>query len=204
MDGNCGVCRECDAIERRLHLQGSPKTAQPIMAKISYLANDCAPSARESDAFHESGHATVAVLLGVPIDAIELLPEGSTPSAKFRFGVVRQDQADLVVIVAKTGLLAELVFNPAARSTPRRQDELIAARACRGRLDLLFPAPRAEYMQAAELEALRLVAEHYATIRALAQRLLEKGKLSGHEVTDFVRQQLSLSGQPDSVTKSTA
>jgi hypothetical protein len=166
-------------------------TAQPIMAKISYLANDCAPSARESDAFHESGHATVAVLLGVPIDAIELLPEGSTPSAKFRFGVVRQDQADLVVVVAKAGLLAELAFNPSASRSPRRQDERIARRAIHGRLDLLFPAARQEYLASAELDALRLVAASLLVIAALANELLSKGKLSGQEVESFVRQRIS-------------
>jgi hypothetical protein len=161
------------------------------IAKISRPENDGAPSFRVSSAFHESGHAVIAILLGVAVDAVELLPEGSTPSAKFRFGVVRQDQADLVVIVAKAGLLAELVFNPAAPSTPRRQDERIAMRACRDRLDCLFPAARAQFMRNAEIEALRLVAAHLPVIAALAQHLLEKGKLSGQEVTDFVRQRIS-------------
>jgi hypothetical protein len=162
------------------------------MANFSYLhlSSDATPSRRESDAYHESGHATVAVLLGVAIDVVELLPEGSNPSAKFRFGTVNPDQRDAVVIVAKSGLWAELVFNPAAPSTPRRQDELIAARACRGRLDLLFPAARQEYLASAELEALKLVAGHLPVIAALAQRLLAKGKLSGQEATDFVHQKL--------------
>jgi hypothetical protein len=182
-----------------------PKTAQPITAKISYLANDGAPSRRESDAFHESGHAVVATLLGVQIDAIELLPAGSTPSAKFRFGTVKPEQHDAVVIIAKAGLLAELAFNPDTPRTPRRQDERIARRAIHGRLDLIFPAPRQEYLASAELEALKLVAAHLPVIAALANELLSKGKLSGAAVTDFVRQQLSLSGTtPVSVAKSTA
>ena len=161
------------------------------IAKFSYPANDGAPSFRESSAFHESGHATIAVLLGVKIDLIELYPDGSYPAAKFRFGTVNPDQRDAVVVIAKAGLLAELVFNPDAPRSPRRQDELIAARACRGKVDCLFPAARAAFMRAAELQALRLVAENLPIIKALAQCLLEKGRLSGQEVTDFVRQRIS-------------
>ena len=162
------------------------------MANFSYLhlSSDATPSRRESDAYHESGHATVAVLLGVAIDVVELLPEGSNPSAKFRFGTVNPDQRDAVVIVAKSGLWAELAFNPSASRTPRKQDELIAARACRGKVDCLFPAARAAFMRAAELQALQLVAAHLPVIAALAQQLLAKGKLSGQEATDFVRQKL--------------
>src|ERR1017187_7368265 len=105
------------------------------IAKISRPENDGAPSSRESDAYHESGHAVIAILLGVQVDAVELFPASSEPSAKFRFGIVRQDQADLVVVVCKAGLLTELVFNPATPRNPRKQDERIAKRACRGRLD---------------------------------------------------------------------
>jgi hypothetical protein len=161
------------------------------IAKISRPANDGAPSSRESSAFHEAGHAVIAVLLGVAVDAVELLPEGSNPCGKFRFGVVRRDQADLVVIVAKAGLLAELVFNPDAPRSPRRQDERIAMRACRGRLDTLFPASRARFMRGAELAALQLIGEYWPVISALARELLHKGKLSGAEAKDFVRQRIS-------------
>ena len=161
------------------------------IAKISRPENDGAPSFRVSSAFHESGHAVIAILLGVAVDAVELLPEGSNPCGKFRFGAVRQDQADLVAIIAKSGLIAELVFNPSASRSPRRQDERIAMRACRGRLDTLFPASRARFMRNAELQALQLVAAHLPVIAALAQQLLAKGKLSGQEVTDFVRQRIS-------------
>jgi hypothetical protein len=69
-----------------------------------------------------------------------------------------------------------------------------ARRATHGRLDLLFPAPRQEYFRAAELAALRLVGAHLPVIAALAQQLLENGKLTGAEVTDFVRNHLSLCG----------
>jgi hypothetical protein len=64
-------------------------------------------------------------------------------------------------------------------------------------LDLIFPAPRNDYMKAATLAALQIVAQHRDTIAALATELLSQGKLSGPEATAFVRQQLSLSGQPD-------
>ena len=199
MDGNCPVCADCLRIEQRL--RKSPKTAQPILANFSYLhlSSDATPSRRESDAYHESGHATVAVLLGVAIDVVELLPEGSNPSAKFRFGIVKPNQCDAVVVIAKSGLWAELAFNPSASRTPRKQDELIAARACRGKVDCLFPAARAAFMRAAELQALRLVAENLPIIKALAQCLLEKGRLSGKEVTGFVRQRIS-GASPDSKT----
>jgi hypothetical protein len=171
------------------------------IAKINYLENDAAPSTAERDAHHESGHCVVAIVLGVAIDSVRLCP-GENPSGRFKFGIVRPDQRDAVVVVAKAGLLAETTFDPRTPQTRRAQDELIARRAMRGRYDLLFPAPRADYLRAAELEALKLVAANWETITALARELLAKRTLSGPEVEAFVRQRIS--GQPDTTAKSTA
>ena len=156
----------------------------------------------ELDSIHEAAHCVAAVLLGVTIANVELRP-GENPSGRCQF-VNSKDKADEVVVVAKAGKIAEQILDPDAPGTPRRQDERIARRAVRNRLDLIFPAPRADYMRSAELEALRLVAGHLPTIQALAQQLLEKGKMLGPEATAFVRRQLSISGQPDSATKPTA
>jgi hypothetical protein len=91
---------------------------------------------------------------------------------------------------------AELAFDPNAPATRRQQDQRIIQQAIRGRLDLLFPAARAEYLRACELEAVRLVAEHQSTIAALASELLSKQKMNGAEIGAFVRQRIS--GRPDS------
>ena len=170
------------------------------IAKFSYPANDGAPSSRESSAYHEAGHAAVAVLLGVSVDSIRLCP-GEDPSGRFRFGVVTREQHDLIPVICAAGLLAETVFDPNTPQTPRRQDELAAARACRGRLDLLFPAARADHMKAAKLEALRLVGEYWPIIAALARELLAKQKFTGAEVEDFVRQRIS--GHPAAKRRAT-
>ena len=98
-------------------------------------------------AYHEAGHCVAAVLLGVQVANVELRP-GQNPSGRFQF-VNTKEQADAVVIVAKAGLLAELAFDPDAPCTRRPRDENVAARANRGRLDLIFPAPRNDYMKAA-------------------------------------------------------
>jgi len=84
-------------------------------------------------------------------------------------------------------LLAELLFYPSAPREPRRQDELIAARAIRGNVACIFPAARAEFLADAQAQALRLVTENPLTVAAFADELLSKGKLSGQEVADFVR-----------------
>jgi hypothetical protein len=154
-------------------------------------ASAAAPSTRERDAFHESSHATVAVLLGIAVDAIELLPEGSNPSAKFRFGKVTRDQHDLIPVVCAAGRIGELTYDPTAPEEPRQRDTLIAKRSLRGRLDLLFPAAQQEYLKAAEMEALKIVAGHWPAITALANELLAKGKMTGAEVESFVRQHLA-------------
>jgi hypothetical protein len=59
------------------------------------------------------------------------------------------------------------------------------------RLDLLFPAPRAEYLRAAEFQALKLLATHWPIVRDLASELQRKGKMTGAEVADFVKARIS-------------
>ena len=169
------------------------------MNRIEAIATGQRDFFRERDAYHESGHATVAVLLGVATEGIELLPPGTHPvaSAKFKLGKVTREQHDLIPVVCLAGRIAELAHDPSAPEEPRRRDMLIARRAMRGRLDLLFPASRQEYLKACELSAVELVAKHWPVIEALARELLSKGKLSGQEVESFVRRQIS--GQPDSV-----
>ena len=148
----------------------------------------------ERDSFHESGHAVVAILLGIPIDGVGLSP-GEHRGGWLKFTSL-DCQQDAVVIAGKAGRIAECFFDSSASHKPRSQDEKIIWLTVAGRMGSLSPEFQEDYFRCAELEAERLVAKHWGTIAALAAELILKRTLTGEAATAFVKQRLP-ARQPD-------
>jgi hypothetical protein len=144
----------------------------------------------ESSAYHEAGHAVVALALGIPVEWVSVERTGTAAPTGGQVDAHRR------AVVALSGLIAQDVFRRAAdptegirarcealRSHPPPDDDwwrddagaalLLLAVARAGRAD---PRPRAE---AAIIEAAALVRRHWPAVQRLAAVLWDRGLLPG-------------------------
>jgi ATP-dependent Zn protease len=145
------------------------------------------PPYDEATAYHEAGHAVVALALGRPIHRVSVLPNRERlGQCEFRKGTFRpsEDWVEREILIALGGIAAE-----ARHTGAYAWDE--AARDCRYVRDLA--AQRAGARQAERLER-RLLAKaehllaqegHWRAVELIAAELLRNGTISGRAARHF-------------------
>jgi ATP-dependent Zn protease len=167
------------------------------------------PSLEALAAFHESGHAIVAHYLHYKVEhasiernersegrvrltgdnvsamayTLSQLPE--IDQYRSRFTAATRERAFDVIIIAVAGMVAERVF-AGRKSRLAGTDEIeatlfanVLVGSRRGRRDVIA---------AAEVECERILVKHDYEVRRVAQVLLAKRRLSGHEVRKIIKQ----------------
>src|ERR1700720_3846500 len=143
------------------------------------IPNDNERRERMRDAYHESGHATAAWLMGVPIQRISLTPHPLVDNSKFVIGqIANESDPDTLAGIALTAIAgreAELLFDASGPEHERRRDTTVARRAlgCSNRFD--------EFYQFTELRGLAqsILSANWPLVTTLANELDRQGELTG-------------------------
>jgi ATP-dependent Zn protease len=137
--------------------------------------------ARQATAYHEAGHAVIAMALGRPVRAVSILPNGDfLGTCHFHKGVFRpsKDWLEQEILIAVAGVAAEAIhtgehawegatrdFQYARRLAARRAGDRQAERLLRRSL--------------AKVENLFADEQHWKAVELIAAELLQHGAISG-------------------------
>jgi hypothetical protein len=128
--------------------------------------------------YHESGHAMVAISMGVKIYEVQVYPDDSGVTS---FGLMRfrtSDDAQKVSMIAMAGPVAELVYlgEPVTREAimahPGNSADVARMGALEQQFDFADVIPLVEFM----------VKEQWAVISTVAEKLEKEKALSGEEL----------------------
>jgi ATP-dependent Zn protease len=181
------------------------------------------PSRDNLAAFHESGHAIAAHYLHHEVEhasiernersegRVRLIGDNVSAMAytlsqlpeidQYRscFTAATRERAFEVVIIAVAGMVAERVF--AGRKTRLAGTDEIEATLF---ANVLFGSRRGrrDVIAAAKIEAERMLVKHDYEVRRVAQVLLTKRRLSGHEVRKIIKQARAVMRSPSGSTLS--
>ena len=142
---------------------------------------DPAPDRDPATAYHEAGHAVVALALGRPVHKVSILPSRDKLGwCEYKKGVFRpsEDWLEREVLIALAGMAAE------ARHTGTY------AREEAGR-DLKFARSLLERRLLAKVEAMLGDDETWAAVEAVAAALLASGEISGRAANHLYRRCVS-------------
>lgn len=142
------------------------------------------PTYNEATAYHEAGHAVLALILGRPVERVSILPDSRFAGhCQFGKGVIRptEDWLEREMLIALGGIAAEArhtgdyAWQGAARDQ-RYVEELAVQRA---------GARRAERLQRrllAKAEHLLAQQGHWRAVELIVAELLRCGTISGRAV----------------------
>jgi hypothetical protein len=139
--------------------------------------------ADEATAYHEAGHAVMALALGRPVDRVSVRSRNEwLGSCAFRKPVYRpsEDWLEREMLIALAGLAAEAIRHgdypwDAAKHDHRYARSLALERAGGNARQ----AERLEHRMLAKAEHLLQQADHWAAVERLAAELLRLGEISG-------------------------
>jgi ATP-dependent Zn protease len=142
---------------------------------------DETPTYDEATAFHEAGHAVVALALGRPVHRVSVLPnQERLGQCEFRKGVVRpsQDWLEQEILIALAGLAAEArhtgqYARDGAGRDLRYVHKLALQRASERQLE------RFERRMLMKVENLLADEGHWRAVELIAAELMRCGVISG-------------------------
>ncbi len=132
-------------------------------------------------AYHEAGHAVVALVLGRPVHGVSALPNRERlGQCEFRKGVFRpsEDWVEREILIALGGMAAEAMHTGTYARDEAERDlqyvrDLAERRAGRRQAD------RLERRLLAKAEHLLAKAGHWRAVELIAEELLRRGEISG-------------------------
>lgn len=148
------------------------------------------PQHDSATAFHEAGHAVVALCLGRPVHRVSVLPNqlrlGQCEFGKGRFKA-SEDVLECEILIALAGFAAEArhtgtYHREAANQDLRHVRRLVLERKSER------AAPRYEERMLAKVEAMLLDDSTWRAIELIAAELLKHGVISGRAVRHLFEQ----------------
>lgn len=139
------------------------------------------PSDREATAYHEAGHAVVALVLERPVHRVSILPnQQRLGQCEFGKGVVRpsEDVLEREALIALAGLAAEARFTGNYGLEEADRDLRYIRRLVLQRKSERA-APRYEHRLLSKVEAMLAEAGAWKAVEMIAAELLEHGLISG-------------------------
>jgi ATP-dependent Zn protease len=148
------------------------------------------PEYDEVAAYHEAGHAVVALALGRAVHGVSILPDRENAGlCEFRKPVFRpsEDWLEREILIALAGLAAEARFTGAYAWDGAARDvqyahSLAVQRAGERR------AERLERRLLSKVEHLLARPEHWRAVELIAAELMRRGEISGRAVRHFFEQ----------------
>jgi ATP-dependent Zn protease len=139
------------------------------------------PPLDAATAYHEAGHAVLALALGRPVHGVSALPNRERLGVcEFRKGVFRpsEDRLEREMLIALGGIAAEAIHTGAYAWNQAERDlqyvrELAERRAGRRQ------AERLERRMLAKAEHLIVKPGHWRAVELIAAELLKQGEISG-------------------------
>ncbi len=135
----------------------------------------------ETTAYHEAGHAVVALVLGRPVQHVSVLPDRELLGlCQFRKGVFRpsEDWLEREILIALGGIAAEARhtgdYNWAGANRDRQFVRRLAIRRAGER-----QAERLERRLLAKVEHILAQEEHWRAVQLIVAELLRLGAISG-------------------------
>jgi ATP-dependent Zn protease len=153
---------------------GNPTAAasEPFMSDAS----------AEATAYHEAGHAVMALALGRPVDRVSIRPSKEQLGVcHFRKPVFRpsEDWVEREMLIALAGLAAEAKFTGTYAWEEADRDRRYAAGLARERAGNAKQAERLERRLLAKAEHLLSQDGNWRAVERLAAELLRQGEISG-------------------------
>jgi ATP-dependent Zn protease len=145
------------------------------------------PPPAAATAYHEAGHAVVALALGRPVHGVSVLSDRDRLGVcEFRKGVFRpsEDWVEREILIALGGIAAEAIHTgeygwDEAERDLRYVRELAEQRAGRRQ------AERLERRMLAKAEHLLAKPGYWQAVEWIAEELLRRGEISGRTVRDL-------------------
>lgn len=133
-------------------------------------------------AYHEAGHAVVALALGRPVHRVSILPDRERLGVCF-FGkpIFRptEDWLEREMLIALAGMAAEARFTGADAWAGAAKDEQYAASLARERTGNARQAERLLRRALAKVEHLLARTAHWLAVERIARELIQAGAISG-------------------------
>ena len=150
------------------------------------------PPPDSATAYHEAGHAVLALALGRPVHGVSVLPNRERLGVcEFRKGVFRpsEDWVEREILIALGGIAAEAIHTGAYAWDEAERDlqyvrELTERRAGRRQ------AERLERRLLAKAEYLLAKPGHWQAVELIAGELLKHGEISGRKARHVFDQAL--------------
>jgi ATP-dependent Zn protease len=149
----------------------------------------------EATAYHEAGHAVVALALGRPVQRVSILPDRERlGSCAFGKAVFRpsEDWLEREALIALSGLAAEARFTGVYAFDGAARDRRYVAELALQRAGDARKAERLERRLLAKVEHLLSQEEIWRAVERIAAELLRSGAISGraarHHFEDARRQ----------------
>jgi hypothetical protein len=138
-------------------------------------------------AYHEAGHAVVALALGRPVHGVSVLPNRDRLGlCEFRKGVFRpsEDWVEREMLIALGGIAAEAVHTGAYGWDEAERDLSYVRQLAEQRAGLR-QAERLERRMLAKAEHLLAKPAHWQAVELIAAELLRRGEISGRAARDL-------------------
>ena len=145
-------------------------------------------STAEHTAYHEAGHAVMALLLGRPVDHVSIRPDAQRLGhCEFRKAVFRpsEDWLERELLIALSGLAAEALHAGAYAWEGAARDLAYAEELARQRTGAERPAKRLTERTLSKAEHLLSRAAAWRAVERLAAELLRVGAISGRAARHF-------------------
>jgi hypothetical protein len=137
---------------------------------------------RQIAAYHEAGHAVIALALSVTRLHVSIEPKGSSLGRVVHLGLPGPDD-DSAILISLAGPLAQRRFAPDSEwptNDLAAVDEIVAAR-------VGTAAERAENLASLCDHAVRIVDHFWEDITVTANALLKRTTMTGDEITSEIR-----------------
>ena len=152
--------------------------------------DDMKPSQDEATAYHEAGHAVVALALGRPVHSVSILPDREhLGMCEFGKGTSRptQDWIEREILISLAGLAAEARHTGDYAWDAAHRDLLYVRRLTVQRAGER-QAERLERRLLAKTEHLLAVEQNWRAVELIVAELLRRGEISGRAARHFFNQ----------------